>query len=806
MEGLATQLLPCDSNGECMVCKKATWEEETLTCNTCATPWHLPCLGTSMPAHTSYWECPDCFSLPNQSISHIAPTVDLSKHFKGKTKEHLITLPNFKEDDVANNNQVLELFEESLKCSFCMQLPQSPVTILCGHNFCLKCFQKWVGQGKRTCAKCRSLIPSKMVSNPCINSSLSVAIQIAKSSPLEGTSKARDFVHSQNQPGNAYSHESTKKAGKKTAFRENIFVTVPPDHFGPILAVNDPRRKQGVLVGETWENWMECGQWGAHVSHNEGISGQADYGAPSVALSCGKEDNEDHGDWFIYTGSDGRVLLECEETSKRFHQKLEAYNEALRVGLEEGYPVRVVRFSSPKILDQAKVHHNTSIISAENKNDADYCGQNAKFEAEDQVLVHIRREHILDEKNMNLQNQKLGPYKVLHKINSNIYVLDLPDNMGITNIFKSIDLSQENTISSSDNMDTTYLSPSYLHNKIEDIVDTKIISTRKGGYQKYLVKWKNLGWSDCTWICDEEFQNFNSDLYEKYHHFSSSESLLTKRLRDKLDEPKRFGKYYRRERKSCSHSNMNLYDRLQRKKLPSYAPKSGIRYDGIYRIEKCWLKVCNKGRKIRRYLFVRCDNDPAPWSSGNSGDQPRSLPNIKELETASEITERKGSPSWGYNDEKEKWMWLKPPPVSGKQANSQNIENTRKTRKVRRTHGTSMKDRLLKEFRCLICRKVMVLPLTTPCAHNFCKSCLLGAFAGHPCIRQRNFEGWRTLRVQKNIMKCPSCSNDIFDFLQNPQVNTEMMNVVKSLLHQAKVENNVEAIKEMPDNCENKYV
>lgn len=133
MEGLATQLLPCDSNGECMVCKKATWEEEILTCNTCATPWHLPCLGNSKPAHTSYWECPDCFSLPNQSISaipHIVPAADPSKHQNGKTQEHLYTLPNFKEDDVVNNNQVLEIFEESLKCSFCMQLPQSPVTVM----------------------------------------------------------------------------------------------------------------------------------------------------------------------------------------------------------------------------------------------------------------------------------------------------------------------------------------------------------------------------------------------------------------------------------------------------------------------------------------------------------------------------------------------------------------------------------------------------------------------------------------------------------------------------------------------------
>lgn len=73
------------------------------------------------------------------------------------------------------------------------------------------------------------------------------------------------------------------------------------------------------------------------------------------------------------------------------------------------------------------------------------------------------------------------------------------------------------------------------------------------------------------------------------------------------------------------------------------------------------------------------------------------------------------------------------------------------------------------EFSCQICRKVMVHPITTPCAHNFCKACLEGAFAGQSLTRQRG-QGRRALRVQKNVMKCPSCPIDIADFLQNPQV------------------------------------
>ena len=79
-------------------------------------------------------------------------------------------------------------------------------------------------------------------------------------------------------------------------------MTVAPAHFGPITAENDPARNRGVLVGECWEDRLECRQWGAHLPHVAGIAGQSNYGAQSVALSGGYEDDEDHGEWFLYTG------------------------------------------------------------------------------------------------------------------------------------------------------------------------------------------------------------------------------------------------------------------------------------------------------------------------------------------------------------------------------------------------------------------------------------------------------------------------------------------------------------------------
>ena len=167
---------------------------------------------------------------------------------------------------------------------------------------------KWTGQGKRECIKCRFVIPNDVAANPRINSSLVTAIRLAKVSRISAaaaaasTSNVYHYVGNENRPDQAFTTERAILSGIANAASGKIYVTVPGDHFGPIPAENDPVRNQGVLVGESWKNRLACKQWRAHIPHVAGIAGQSKHGAQSVALSGGYDDDEDHGEWFLYTG------------------------------------------------------------------------------------------------------------------------------------------------------------------------------------------------------------------------------------------------------------------------------------------------------------------------------------------------------------------------------------------------------------------------------------------------------------------------------------------------------------------------
>lgn len=152
--------LPCDPDGDCMICKKRVPEEESIVCSTCATPWHAPCLSRPPESLSSIasWECPDC-AAPGPghdldvsaappagaasglvaAIRAIEADAGLTERQKARKRQELLSrrgpgLGGEDEDDEMKRRKsaesdVLDLLDEKFKCSICMQLPERPVTV-----------------------------------------------------------------------------------------------------------------------------------------------------------------------------------------------------------------------------------------------------------------------------------------------------------------------------------------------------------------------------------------------------------------------------------------------------------------------------------------------------------------------------------------------------------------------------------------------------------------------------------------------------------------------------------------------------
>lgn len=105
-----------------------------------------------------------------------------------------------------------------------------------------------------------------------------------------------------------------------------------------------PHRIFGHIEGHPPDSWYdsraELAEAGVHRPLQAGISGSQSEGADSIVLSGGYEDDDDHGNWILYTGQGGRDSDTGEQVD---HQQLNRWNLALAKSCLRGLPVRVIR-------------------------------------------------------------------------------------------------------------------------------------------------------------------------------------------------------------------------------------------------------------------------------------------------------------------------------------------------------------------------------------------------------------------------------------------------------------------------------
>uniref|UniRef100_A0A7N2LQA1 Uncharacterized protein n=1 Tax=Quercus lobata TaxID=97700 RepID=A0A7N2LQA1_QUELO len=158
----------------------------------------------------------------------------------------------------------------------------------------------------------------------------------------------------------------------------------------------------------------------------------------------------------------------------------------------------------------------------------------------DNVMIRIRPEWFPSGTVKKLQARSAGPFKVLKRMGPNAYVIDLPHDYGISSFFNIEDLVayKSPTIIPDAPFDESLPNPidapiptplplnlPYAHKEsIDTILDEQIVSTRDGGVHRFLVRWRGLPDSDCTWITRDELLRLDPDLLEYYQSSSNFHS------------------------------------------------------------------------------------------------------------------------------------------------------------------------------------------------------------------------------------------------------------------------------------------
>ena len=111
-----------------------------------------------------------------------------------------------------------------------------------------------------------------------------------------------------------------------------------------------------------------------------------------------------------------------------------------------------------------------------------------------------------------LYTRAMGPYSIIHKLGSNAYLLDLPNDMNISPVFNVEDLLpyrgtfEPSTLPSSVSVGgaskgaPTMPSLQYSTKMVDIILDYEFVTSREGGFHRFLVKWHSRPDSDATWI------------------------------------------------------------------------------------------------------------------------------------------------------------------------------------------------------------------------------------------------------------------------------------------------------------------
>ncbi|KAF9662027.1 hypothetical protein SADUNF_Sadunf18G0010400 [Salix dunnii] len=128
-----------------------------------------------------------------------------------------------------------------------------------------------------------------------------------------------------------------------------------------------------------------------------------------------------------------------------------------------------------------------------------------QFNEGDMVLVRLKPERFPPGSFTKIHARRAGPFKVIKKMGRNAYVIELPSDFMISPVFNIEDLTAfKGELPSSTNPEAAPVmslpEQTAPRDEIASIIDHQFVSTRRGGYYKFLVQWKNRPNSESVWL------------------------------------------------------------------------------------------------------------------------------------------------------------------------------------------------------------------------------------------------------------------------------------------------------------------
>ena len=169
------------------------------------------------------------------------------------------------------------------------------------------------------------------------------------------------------------------------------------------------------------------------------------------------------------------------------------------------------------------------------------------------------------------------------------------------------------------------------------------------------------------------------------------------------------------------------------------------RYDGIYKVVKYWPEEGKSKFIVWRFLLRRDDPAPAPWTKegkkrieeGGWGElrKPENYEEAQAEKMRAKAARRKGKVAEGEESEAKR---EKKAPVAKFKVPANILEAMASDKLNKRLWGEvesrefntreELVDFAEKLLQCQFCMSIVIHPVTTKCAHSFCKSCLQRGF------------------------------------------------------------------------------